>query len=68
MDQVTVSPKFQVVIPAKVRRSLGIKPGQKVQVFEYEGRIELVPVVKMKTARGFLKGIDTTVDREADRE
>ena len=67
MDQVTVSPKFQVVIPAKVRRSLGIKPGQKVQVFEYEGRIELVPVVKMKTARGFLKGIDTTVDREADR-
>ena len=67
MDQVTVSPKFQVVIPAKVRRSLGIKPGQKVQVFEYEGRIELIPVVKMKTARGFLKGIDTTVNREADR-
>jgi AbrB family looped-hinge helix DNA binding protein len=67
MDEVTVSPKFQVVIPANVRRSLGIKPGQKVQVFEYEGRIEVVPVLKMKKARGFLKGIDTSVQREADR-
>jgi AbrB family looped-hinge helix DNA binding protein len=67
MDQVTVSPKFQVVIPAKVRRSLGIKPGQKVQVFEYEGRIEVVPVLKMKKARGFPMGIDTSVQREADR-
>jgi AbrB family looped-hinge helix DNA binding protein len=67
MEQVTVSPKFQVVIPARVRRSLGIKPGQKVQVLEFEGRIELIPVVQMKKAKGFLKGIDTRVEREADR-
>jgi AbrB family looped-hinge helix DNA binding protein len=67
MEQVTVSPKFQVVIPARVRRSLGIKPGQKVQVLEFEGRIELIPVLQMKKAKGFLKGIDTRVDREADR-
>jgi AbrB family looped-hinge helix DNA binding protein len=67
MEQVTVSPKFQVVIPARVRRSLGIKPGQKVQVLEFEGRIELIPVVQMKKAKGFLKGIDTRVESEADR-
>jgi AbrB family looped-hinge helix DNA binding protein len=67
MDQVTVSPKYQVVIPARVRRSLGIKPGQKVQVIQYEGRIELIPLVPMRKAKGFLKGIDTSVDREPDR-
>jgi AbrB family looped-hinge helix DNA binding protein len=67
MDQVTVSPKYQVVIPAKVRRSLGIKPGQKVQVLQYEGRIELIPLVPMRKAKGFLKGIDTTVERDTDR-
>ena len=67
MDLVTVSPKYQVVIPAKVRRSLGIKPGQKVQVIQYEGRIELIPVVPLKKAKGFLRGIDTNIKREADR-
>ena len=68
MDLVTVSPKYQVVIPAKVRRSLGIKPGQKVQVIQFEGRIELIPVVPLKKAKGFLRGIDTEIKREADRE
>ena len=67
MDQVTVSPKYQVVIPAKVRRSLGIKPGQKIQVIQYEGRIELIPVIPLKKAKGFLSGIDTRVEREPDR-
>ena len=67
MEQVTVSPKYQVVIPARIRRSLGIKPGQKVQVIQYEGRIELIPVVPIRKARGFLKGIDTSVEREPDR-
>jgi AbrB family looped-hinge helix DNA binding protein len=67
MGQVTVSPKFQVVIPAKVRRSLGLKPGQKGQVVPYEGRIELTPVVPLKKSRGFLKGIDTRIEREPDR-
>ena len=67
METVTVSPKFQVVIPRVVRESLGIKPGQKVQVIAYDNRIELVPVKPVKKMRGFLKGIDTTVPREADR-
>lgn len=57
METVRVSPKYQAVIPAKVRRSLGIRPRQKVQVFQYEGRIELIPVVSIKKARGFVQGV-----------
>jgi len=67
METTTVSPKYQVVIPARVRRALGIRPGQKIQVIPYEGRIELIPVVPVKQARGSLKGIDTTVERGPDR-
>jgi len=63
----TVSPKFQVVIPRDARRALGLTIGQKVQVIVYAGRIELVPVKPMKKMRGFAKGIDTTVEREQDR-
>jgi len=68
MQSATVSTKFQVVIPKKVRESLGIKPGQKVQVIPYEGRIELIPLEPMKKSRGFLKGNDTYIEREKDRE
>ena len=67
METVTVSPKFQVVIPSKVRKLLGMKPGQKVRVILFDNRIELIPIRPLKEARGFLKGIDTTVDREEDR-
>jgi AbrB family looped-hinge helix DNA binding protein len=67
METVTISPKFQVVIPRKVRESLGIQPGQKVQVIRYEDRIELIPVRPVRETRGFLEGIDTGVEREPDR-
>lgn len=67
MDTTTVSTKFQVVIPLRVRRALGIRPGQKVQVIPYEGRIEVIPLEPIKKTRGFLKGIDTCVEREGDR-
>jgi AbrB family looped-hinge helix DNA binding protein len=67
MEKVTVSTKYQVVIPKKVREKLGVKPGQKVQVIPYMGRIELIPVRKIQEGRGFLKGIDTTIERESDR-
>ncbi len=65
METVVVSPKFQVVIPRAVRESLKLRPGQRVQVIPYENRIELIPLKPAKTMRGFLKGIDTTVEREA---
>lgn len=67
MQSVTVSPKFQVVIPRTIRKSLDIHAGQKIQVFLYNNRIEMIPVRAIKEARGFLKGIDTSVPREKDR-
>jgi len=67
MQTVTVSPKFQVVIPKSVRETLDLRPGQKMQVIEYEGRIELIPERDIKELRGFLKGINTKFDREEDR-
>jgi AbrB family looped-hinge helix DNA binding protein len=67
MDTVTVSTKYQVVIPREIRASLGIKPGTKFQVLRYDNRIEMIPVKPMREMRGFLRGIDTRIDREKDR-
>ena len=67
MKQVTVSSKFQVVIPREVRESMEIQPGTRVQVLQYENRIELRPLREPKSLRGFIKGIDTEVDRSGDR-
>jgi AbrB family looped-hinge helix DNA binding protein len=67
MAAVTVSPKFQVVIPKEIRKRLGLLPGQKIQLVVYGNRIELIPVMPVKRMRGFLKGIDTRVPREGDR-
>ncbi len=67
MTTVTVSPKYQIVIPALMRKEFPIGPGEKLQVFHFQDRIELLPVKKMKTMRGFLKGISTSIERESDR-
>ena len=67
MATVTISPKFQVVIPKEIRKKLGLTPGQKVETLVFEDRIELIPVRPIKKMRGFIKGIDTNVPREADR-
>ena len=67
MQTATVSPDYEVIIPTGVREALGIQPGQEVQVIAYENRIELIPVRPITEMRGFLNGIDTTVEREADR-
>jgi len=67
MQTVTVSPKFQVVIPRDVRESMNLRPGQKMQVVEYAGRIELIPERDISDLRGFLKGINTDFEREKDR-
>ena len=67
MTAVTVSPKFQVVIPKDIREAMGIYSGQKVQILTYENRIELIPLKPMEEMRGFLKGISTDIDRDDDR-
>ena len=64
---VTVSPKFQIVIPKEIRESMGIVSGQKIQMLTYRNRIELIPIKPMKKMKGFLKGINTEVKRDKDR-
>jgi AbrB family looped-hinge helix DNA binding protein len=67
MQTVTVSPKYQVVIPKEIRDALQLRPGQKMRVIEYDGRIEMIPDRDISELRGFLKGIKTDVPRENDR-
>jgi AbrB family looped-hinge helix DNA binding protein len=67
MATVTVSPKFQIVIPKDVRDRLVMAPGDKIEVIQLEGRIELIPVRSASSLRGFLKGHKNTFQREADR-
>lgn len=67
METVTISPKYQVVIPKQIRERLEVYAGQKVKVILYDNRIEMIPVHPVEDARGFLRGIDTNVERESDR-
>jgi AbrB family looped-hinge helix DNA binding protein len=67
MQTVTVSPKYQVVIPKEIRDALRLRPGQKMRVIEYDGRIEMIPDRDISELRGFLKGINTDIQRENDR-
>jgi AbrB family looped-hinge helix DNA binding protein len=67
MNTVTLSPKYQVVIPQVVRKSLKLSPGEKFRIMEYEGRVELIPVRPMRQMRGFACGINTRIEREDDR-
>lgn len=67
MSAVTLSPKFQIVIPADIRRAMGLEPGERLEVIRIGDRIELIPIRPLKTAKGFLPGLDTTVERESDR-
>ncbi len=67
MTAVTVSPKFQVVIPKEIRESMGITSGQKIQMLSFRNRIELVPIKPIKELKGILKGINTKIKREKDR-
>jgi len=66
MKTVTVSPKFQVVIPPAVREKIGIKPGQKMQVLAYNNQIILIPARSIREARGSIKGMNTDIQREEE--
>lgn len=67
METVTISPKFQFVIPQKVREEMGLRAGEEMKVFSFRNRIEIVPVRDIRTPRSSLKGIDTSSVREGDR-
>ncbi|MCF8240994.1 MAG: AbrB/MazE/SpoVT family DNA-binding domain-containing protein [Melioribacteraceae bacterium] len=67
MTTVKISPKYQVVIPKEIREKLDLRPGQKLQILEFGNRIEFLLLKDIKEARGFLRGIDTNLEREGDR-
>lgn len=67
MSTVTISSKFQVVIPKDIRDELNLEPGQRVQAIAYNNRIELIPMRPMRQMRGFIQGIETDIPREEDR-
>lgn len=67
METVTISPKFQVVIPQKIREAMGLRSGEKVKMVAFRNRIEIIPMRDMRALRGYLKGIDTSFVREGER-
>ena len=67
MNTVTLSPKFQVVIPQAIREELQLKAGEKLRVLRYGDRVEFIPVRHIQEMRGFLRGMDTIIEREDDR-
>lgn len=67
MTTVTLSPKFQVVIPKEIREKINLNKGMKLEIMSYNGRIELIPIYPIKTLKGSLKGMDSIIIREKDR-
>jgi AbrB family looped-hinge helix DNA binding protein len=67
METVTISPKFQIVIPQRIRESMGLRSGEKALVLAFRNRIEIISIRDVRTLRGYLNGIDTSVVREGDR-
>jgi AbrB family looped-hinge helix DNA binding protein len=67
VETVTISPKFQVVIPQKIREAMGLRSGEKAKVFSFRNRIEIIPVREIGSLRGYLKGMDTSFVRDGDR-
>lgn len=67
MSVVTVSSKYQIVIPKEVREAMGIEAGQKMRVFRYGNGVVVIPVRPMREIRGSYPGLDTDVPRDPDR-
>jgi AbrB family looped-hinge helix DNA binding protein len=66
METVTVSPKYQVVIPRSIRERIRIRPGERLQVICFDDRIELIPIRPMHEVKGFLKGLDARFERDEE--
>lgn len=67
MHTVILSSEFQVTIPHAIREALHLAAGEELRVIQYENRVEFIPLRPIQQMRGFLRGMDTTIDREEDR-
>jgi AbrB family looped-hinge helix DNA binding protein len=68
MEAVTISSKYQVVIPREIREKFNLKPGQKIAFIPYKGTLRVVIIPPIEAARGKLKGLDTDGIREEKDE
>jgi len=66
MDTVTISSKYQIILPRAIHEKWNIKPGQKVRLIIFGNRLEVVPVRDIREARGFLKGMNSYIKREEE--
>lgn len=67
MTTITISRGFRIVIPKAIREMLHLRPGQKVPAIVYDDRMELIPIRRARELQGFLRGIDTRIERDRDR-
>lgn len=67
MSTVTLSPQFEVVIPKAICEALHLTAGEQLHVMPYAGRVEFIPVRPIQEMRGFLRGMDTSIEQEDDR-
>ena len=69
MHAVTISSKFQVVIPSPIRKQFNLKPGQRIQFIPYKNTLRVVLVPPIEEAAGMFADLDTDPQREkTDRE
>jgi AbrB family looped-hinge helix DNA binding protein len=66
METVTVSPKYQIVIPKSIREALDLKPGQKLEMIMFRGAVHLVPSRSIEELCGVYPELDPNVPKEPD--
>ena len=64
MTHVTISSKYQVVIPRDIRRQVSLHTGQKLAIIVKEGVISLFLDRPLASFQGFLKGTKLSSIRE----
>lgn len=66
MNTVTISSKYQVVIPRQIREQFNLKPGSKIMFIPYNQTLRVVIVPPIEQALGLFEGIDTDPQREKE--
>ena len=65
MEKVKLSAKGQIVIPARIRKELGLSEGDRLFIERRQGEVILKPVVKLSELRGIdkLEGASKEIEK-----
>jgi len=66
MNQVTISPKYQIVIPKAIRERLRFRPGQKLGLLVKGNTVTLVPILPLEDLYGIARGASMEGYREEE--